>query len=218
MQILDKKMQGYIEQAIHDLERHSHGEVVCVIVNASANYRFLAIIWALLISFIFVPLLNIPGLIINFISLDRFILDLIVETLSFILLGFLFILTPIHIWVTPKRIKKLCAKRHALEQFFINNLHHTKKRLGVLIFVSVAEHYAEIIGDKGINDVMEPGAWDTIIQNLIKSIKQKKLGEGLLYSITQLKSIMVKHFPLQREKPNELPNSVILIDRSDYIS
>lgn len=218
MQILDKKMQGYIEQAVHDLERHSHGEIVCVIVKSSANYRFMPIILALLMAFILVPLLNISALITNVIAVDVGIIDIILKLIAFILFSFLFILTPIHIWITPKRIKLLCAKRHAVEQFFINHLHHTKKRAGVLIFVSVAEHYAEIIGDKGINDVMESGGWDAIIQNLIKSIKQKKLGEGLLYSITQLKSIMVKHFPLQREKNNELPNAVIFIEKTDFIS
>lgn len=218
MNILDKKMKGYIEQAVHDLERHSYGEIVCVVAKSSANYRFFPIILALLITFIIVPLFNFSIFFNQFININFLMLDLIVKISSFILLVLLFILTPIHLWITPKRIKKSCAKRQALEQFFVNKLHHTKKRAGVLIFVSVAERYAEIIGDKGINDVIESGTWDAIIENLIKSIKQKKLGEGLLYSITQLKTLMVKYYPLQREKTSELPNAVVFIHKTNFIS
>ena len=43
------------------------------------------------------------------------------------------------------------AHQEALRQFAAHGLQHTKLRTGVLIFVSVAERYAEVLADAGID-------------------------------------------------------------------
>lgn len=215
---LDDKMQGYIEQAIHDLEKNSYGEVVCVVARSSANYRLFPILIAVIISFFIIPMFNLNILLSNIIKLDDWLLNIIINLVSFSFILSLLLFTPLAVLVTPKRIKHACAKRFAWEQFFSNNLHHAKKRSGVLIFISITERYAHIIGDKGINDELCSSTWADILNDLIKSIKNGKLGEGLLYCITQLKTIMVKSFPTSRERIKDLPDSVVYIDKTTYIS
>ncbi|MCK9912500.1 hypothetical protein MXD81_25325, partial [Microbacteriaceae bacterium K1510] len=53
--------------------------------------------------------------------------------------------------LVPAGLKRLHAHRRAVEQFLAQNLHTTEGRTGVLLFVSVAERYAEIIPDRAID-------------------------------------------------------------------
>ena len=43
-------------------------------------------------------------------------------------------------------------QRRAAEQFIAKNLHLTRERTGVMIFVSLGERMAELIADEGIAD------------------------------------------------------------------
>ena len=53
--------------------------------------------------------------------------------------------------VVPRPTKHERAHALAMRQFFAHGLHDTENRTGVLIFASVAERYAEIVADAGIN-------------------------------------------------------------------
>ena len=52
--------------------------------------------------------------------------------------------------VPSQIVKRRRAHRRAVEQFLTQNMTATAERTGVLIFVSVAERYAEVIPDTGI--------------------------------------------------------------------
>lgn len=215
MHILDHKMKEYIKQAINDITSHSSGEIICVITQNSANYRFYPIFIAAIITLIIMPLAHVATSI-SLVDYRQISITYFIAMIIFYILSLSFIYTPLGVALTPKHIKKSCAKRFALEQFFSNNLHDTTHKTGILIFISVAEKHVEIISDKGINKVIEKITWDNMMDNLIKSIKQNKLGEGLLYNIPQLKSILVRHFPV-KDKIKELTNTVIEIHEVKYI-
>ena len=56
--------------------------------------------------------------------------------------------------------------RRAVEQFLVQNLHTTKGRTGVLIYVSFAERYAEVIADDGIYKKVPPETWERVVREL----------------------------------------------------
>ena len=58
---------------------------------------------------------------------------------------------PLRLAVTPRSIQRARAHEKAVEQFLAQNMHTTRDRTGVLIYVAVAEHYVEIIADDGID-------------------------------------------------------------------
>lgn len=199
---LDSSMQSYIEQAIHDLELSSYGTVECIVAKSSARYIFFPMILALLLSFIMVPTIELATVFDNYTNqmLLQNIIDLILKIICFIFLLLLFVYTSIGACLTPSFIKKQCAQRFSRELFYQHGLHRATKHAGVLLFISLAEGYCEIIADKGINSVVARENWQEILNSLTKSIKYKKLDEGILYCITQIKNHMVKHFPTTREK------------------
>ena len=80
----------------------------------------------------------------------------------------------------PTAVKRRRAGRLAREQFFAQGLHLTRARTGVLIFVSVAEHYVEIIADQGIDALVPPGTWDKAVADFVGQVRAGHIAEGFL--------------------------------------
>jgi putative membrane protein len=93
----------------------------------------------------------------------------------------------------------------------VQNLHTTTGRTGVLLFVSVAERYAEIIADKGIDERVAPGTWKGIIDHLTAAIGGGRPTDGFVTAIAAIGTVLAKHFPPGSQAPNELPNHLIIL-------
>ena len=111
----------------------------------------------------------------------------------------------------PGPFKRLHAHRRAVEQFLVQNLHTTTGRTGVLLFVSVAERYAEIIADKGINERVAPGTWKDIVDGLTAAIGSGHPADGFVTAIAAIGATLAKHFPPGTRSANELPDHLIIL-------
>ena len=134
-----------------------------------------------------------------------------IQITSFILLAVLFRHPVIKMRLIPSWVKRQRSHRVALEQFLIQNLHATEERTGILLFVSVAEHYVEILADKGINDVVDADAWDNIIRAFVIQVKNKQIADGFVQAITSCGELLEAHFPAHAINNNELPDKLIEI-------
>jgi putative membrane protein len=98
-----------------------------------------------------------------------------------------------------------------MQQFLAQGLHLTERRTGVLIFASVAERYAEIVADSGINAKVTPDAWTGAVAALVSAIKAGRPGDGFVAAIELCGTELARHFPPGALNPNELPNRVVEI-------
>ena len=80
-----------------------------------------------------------------------------------------------------------------------------------LLFVSVAERYAEIIADEGINERVAPGTWKDIVDGLTAAIGSGHPADGFVTAIAAIGAILAKHFPPGTRSPNELPDHLIIL-------
>jgi putative membrane protein len=101
------------------------------------------------------------------------------------------------------------AHAEALRQFAAHGLHKTERRTGVLIFVSAAERYAEIVADAGIDRKVEQGAWDGAIGALIGAIEDGRAADGFVAAIEQCTRVLAVRFPPGALDRNELPNAIV---------
>lgn len=96
----------------------------------------------------------------------------------------------------------------AQEVFLSLGMQNTKDRNGVLFYVGVADKHFAIIGDQGINQLVNEKFWDStkniVIENFKKQLYKEGLTEGILEAGKQLK----KFFPYQSDDINELPNEI----------
>ena len=194
-----------IAQAIKQAEAKTRGEFITVIAHAADDYLYIPVLWAALIA------LLVPGAIQLGDCAWAITYSYEIQLASFAFCVLLFRWPPLKRYLIPKAVKYKRAHRLAQDQFFQQNLHHTKERTGILLFVSVAEHYVEIIADKGINDVVAAGAWDEVVADFVSQVKAGQVKTGFLNAVQACSTILEQHFPATGDVHNELPDHLIEI-------
>lgn len=134
------------------------------------------------------------------------------QLLVFIAVATVLSLPPLRYWVTPKKLMHKYAHRNAAAQFLTVNTHGTGGRTGVLIFVSLEERYAEIIGDTAIASKVSQATWQSIIDEMIPHLRDGRLTEGLVHAVERCGHELARHFPPGAANPNELPDHFIVLD------
>ena len=111
----------------------------------------------------------------------------------------------------PRAIASARSHDAALRQFAAHGLHLTENRTGVLVFVSAAEHHAEIVADAGIAEKVPQEAWDAIVADLIAAARENRLADGYVAAIAEAGKILATHFPGDGANPNELPDRLVVM-------
>ncbi len=204
MSLFSTEDEQRISAAIADAEQRTSGEIVVVVAAQSDGYHYVPPFVGALVA------LLVPWVLIFFTQLH--LVPIYLAQLAVFLLVTL-ALTPasVRIALVPAGIKRLHAHRRAVEQFLAQNLHTTDERTGVLLFVSVAEHYAEIIADKGIDAKVSEGTWKTIIDKLTSAIGSGQATDGFVKAIGDIGAILAAHFPPESRPSNELPDHLIIL-------
>jgi putative membrane protein len=194
-----------IAKAISEAERTTSGELVAVVAEAADDYRGVALLWPALVALLLPAILLTidPGM-------GAWTLYL-VQAAAFLLLALLAHLPPVRMALVPDAIKRRRAGRLAREQFFEQRLHLTRARTGVLIFVSVAERYVEIIADDGINALVPPGTWDEAVADFVERVRAGRIAGGFLAMIEVVGARLAEHFPRAADDRDELPDRLIEI-------
>jgi putative membrane protein len=201
---LSDQDRARVRDAIAAAEAKTAGEIFVVVSTASDDYRFLPLLWATLAA-LFVPLPLV------FLTLVPALQIYLVQLAVFAVFAVGLSLPPIHILFVPRPVKRARAHARAVEQFLAHGLHTTEARTGVLIFVSLAERYAEIIADTGIAAKVEQLVWDETIARLIAETGAGRLADGLVQAIERAGAVLAAHFPPRPGDVNELPNDLILL-------
>ena len=85
-------------------------------------------------------------------------------------------------------------------------------RTGVLIYVSFAERFAEVIADAGIYQKVAPSTWEDVVGELTNHLAGGSIAEGFIRAVERCGKILAKYFPPGTANPNELPNHLIILD------
>lgn len=97
---------------------------------------------------------------------------------------------------------------HAAFIFEELGMHRTQDRNGVLIYVSVAERRAAVIGDSGINAKLPDGYWNETLGVILEQFKADRYCEGLCMGVERLGEQLRAHFPRMNDDRNELSDDV----------
>ena len=112
-------------------------------------------------------------------------------------------------------IAKHC-KEDALEKASIVfrklKMHNTILRNAVLIFVCPTDKKAAILGDKGINSIIESDFWDNTMNEIISYCSKDLITEGICKAVDRVGNLIKQKYPSQEGDINELENEIILED------
>lgn len=203
MAFLTDTERRQLRNAIRAAEARTHGEIVTVIARTSGDYFYYPTLWAALMA------ISSPALLlawpIGFGALGIVELQLVL----FLILTLLLRWPPIKMRLVPRAVQRLHAARRAREQFHALGLSATQQHSGVLLFVSVAERYVEIIADYGIHAQVAPGSWQTVVNGFTARIKAGQIGDGFIEAVNAIGLYLGTHFPAAARNPNELPDHLI---------
>ncbi len=87
-------------------------------------------------------------------------------------------------------------------------LNETRLRNGVLIYIAVKDHKFAILGDEGINNVVEDGFWNDVKDLMAVAFKEGRFAEGLEQGIQRCGEKLKAYFPYQSDDINEIPDDI----------
>ena len=84
----------------------------------------------------------------------------------------------------------------------------TALRNGVLLFIACEEQRFVILGDKGLDEKVPSGFWDTIAAKLTIRFKNGEFTEGIVEAILAAGEQLSSYFPRSENDVNELPDEI----------
>ena len=195
-----------VTQAIRDAEARTTGEIFCVLAERASPYTLVPLAWAAALALVVpLPLIYLtdwPASVIYVLQLIAFVAATIVLSRP-----------ALRFRIVPKRARHERAHATAMRPFWAQGLHKTEARTGVLVFVSLAERYAEIVAEAGINGKVTPEVWREAVAALTEAVREGRVGDGLVAGIERCGVVLAEHFPLPpgSRNPDELPDRLVEI-------
>ena len=205
MALVDADGQRRVADAITAAEEKTSGEIVAVVAADSSAYLHVPFMWAALIA------LAMPWPFIHFTWMTVHTIWLL-QLVTFAVLLAVFMYRPIRFALVPVSTRRQRAHRRAVEQFLTQNLHTTEGRTGVLVFVSVAERYAEILADSGIHAKVPEKEWKSIVDALTAAIGEGRAADGFVAAVGAIGARLAQHFPPGATAGSHLPNHLIVLE------
>jgi uncharacterized membrane protein len=112
-----------------------------------------------------------------------------------------------HFW--HKTSIRAVIRQRAIMMFSKLRIWDTEHNNGVLIYLLLAERDIELVADRGINQYVNQGEWEAIVQSLSSALHEDRFEDGLTQALEEVSAILVRHFELKagEKNPNELPNA-----------
>ncbi|NNM73113.1 TPM domain-containing protein [Enterovirga aerilata] len=193
-----------VETAIREAERGTAGEIVVVIARQSSGYRAIPFLYALIAA------LLAPWPLILWTELGpvRIFAAQLGVAILVLALG---VWRPLRLRLVPGAIKRARAREAAQHEFVSRGMADTRGRTGVLLYVSAAEHHAEVIGDVAISGRVPEEEWRAVIESLVAAFARGARVEGLTQAVRAIGAILSRHAPPEVGDRDELSNRVVLL-------
>lgn len=219
---MDDAGRSLIAAAVSEAETATSGEIVTVLAEASDGYTDVALLWAAGAAFtamsVFAafpqPFLDIWDRMIGGWGHEWTTGELASMVIALGLLKFLAVLLvqqwqPLKWALVPGPVKTIRVHNQAVRQFRVGAERRTTGHTGVLIYLSMREHRAEIVADESIAAKVPAEVWGEAMGDMLTLIRKGAVAEGLAVGIRDVGFVLAEHFPRGSEDVNELPDRLI---------
>jgi len=221
---------GYLSQDDHTLvsdavaraEMTTSGEIVTVLADRSDSYADVALVWAAGLSFTAMslfamlpqPFLDLWDGLIGGWSHEWTTGELASMTIGLGLIAFVLgwlaaSWDPLRFALTPGPVKTARTHARAIKHFKVGAERRTHGRTGVLLYLSMREHRAEIVADEPIAAIVPAEVWGEAMADMLGEIRQGRVAEGLAVGVRDVGKVLSQHFPRAADDENELPDRLI---------
>ena len=219
---LGKDDHAKVSAAIAAAEASTDGEIVAVVTELSDSYHDVALHWAVAMMILVLAwaawrpewLTEWSGLVFGGWRPDLALGELLTVLMVLAVLKFTAVLLilkymPLRLALTPGATKTRRVRRRAIQLFKAAAERRTEGRTGILIYLSMGEHRAEIIADEAITCVTTPDTWGEAMAALLVEVKEGRIADGIVAAIGEVGEVLSQHFPKSAGNPNEIPDKLI---------
>lgn len=222
MSYLNEEQHRIVSTAVKEAELNTSGEIVTVLADRSDGYSDVALWWAAGLAFTMMslfaalpePFLGFWDAIIGGWSHEWTTGELASMTIGLGLLTFVIALgvqqwQPLKFLLIPNPVKTARAHEQAIKHFKVGAERRTSGATGVLIYLSMREHRAEIVADDSIAEKVDAEVWGEAMGDMINHIKRGDIAGGMAVGVRDVGFILSQHFPRGEDDENELPDRLI---------
>ena len=197
-----------VTAAVADAEHHTSGEIVTIVTDLSDHYEDIGIAWASGVAFValaayatfpdvYMGLINrlTGGWGHEYTTNEYVALLLTVVALKWVGTWLILKWMPLRLFLTPKATKLGRVRNHAISLFKVGTESKTVGRTGVLLYLSMLEHRAEIVADEAIASKVAPEVWGDAMVALLDHVKAGNPGQGVAAAVAQMGVVLAEHFP-----------------------
>ena len=227
MAYLNEDQHKIVSSAVEAAELGTSGEILTVLADRSDGYTDVALLWASGLAFTVMSLFAAfprPFLAAWDAVVVRALMggwahewstgELASMTIALGLVTFLAawaaqLWQPLKFALIPGPVRSARVRERAVSHFKVGAEARTMGRTGILIYLSMREHRAEIVADEPIARLVEPEVWGEAMVDMLREIRQGRIAEGLAAGVRDVGFVLAEHFPRRDDDENELPDRLI---------
>lgn len=211
-----------VAAAVSAAEANTAGEIVTILAGRSDEYRDVALAWAALAGLLALCALALapqfylhlydrltgawvqewaPGQVLGLAAL--------IVTIKFAAAWLVLLWRPLRLALVPAPIRHARVRARAVTCFRVGAERRTTGHTGILIYLSLAEHRAEIVADAAIAARVAPEVWGAAMAAMLTELKAGRMADGLIAAVERVGAVLAEHFPRAADDVNELPNRLI---------
>lgn len=222
MSYLTKEQHQIVTDAVKSAELTTSGEIVTVLAHRSHAYGDVALWWAIAASFTAMAMMvAFPSFFLGKIDVlmggwshewstgELFALITGVGLLKFIAVLAIQQWEWLKFLLIPSPVKTARVHAQAIKHFKVGAEARTKGKTGVLIYLSMREHRAEIVADELIAAKVPAEVWGEAMAEMLDEIRAGRIAEGMAVGVRDVGFVLAQHFPVGEEDKNELPDRLI---------
>ncbi len=210
-----------VSAAIRAAEAGSDGEIIAIAAERSDDYHDVGLHYAVLVVFLVLAWaaawpdqLKFWWTVLMGWTAEPTLRQLLTLLLGLALAKFLAVIfvlkwKPLRLALTPGATKGRRVRRRAVMLFKTGAERRTIGRTGVLIYLSMGERRAEIVGDAAITAVTTPETWGEAMTVLIADVRDGRPADGIVAAIGLIGAVLSEHFPRTADDTNEIPDKLI---------
>lgn len=219
---LDDTGHAIVSSAVAQAELETSGEIVTVLADRSDGYTDVALWWSIAAAFTAMSAMTLfpefyldkltwlmGGWSHDWTNGELFGLITAVGFLKFIGMMLIQQWQPLKFWLVPGPVKRTRVREQAIKHFKVGAERRTHGRTGILLYLSMREHRAEIVADEPIALKVPAEVWGEAMADMLGEIKQGHIAQGLAAGVRDVGKVLSEHFPRSEDDQNELPDRLI---------
>jgi putative membrane protein len=202
MMALGDQDRARVEAAVAAAERRTGAQFAVAVAGASDDYALYPVLGSAMIALIVgdAVALAVPAL------ATLWIVGL--QAVLFVIADLVLHWRGLRYRLVPSRVKKAHARRLARLEFAALVDKRTADAVGLLLFVSEAEHHVEILVDRGIAARIEEAAWQGIVADFVAAVSAGHVAQALIGAVEASARILERHFPPTEGTAPTIPDQV----------